>query len=556
MGIRLGEALGFGRRLHAAAGALSAVFRNPNLRRLQLASAGNVTAEWAYTVALGVYAYEYGGTAWVGLVGLIRMIPATASAALGSIFTDRFPRHQVLFVVFLLRSLILVASAVAVVVDAPIAVFVLAGLVSVIAAATRPAEWALRPLLAGSPEELAATNVAASVVEGASVFVGPGLAALILSRAEAGIVFLLASHICVTSAHLVARIKAPQVAYGRDDRASGVIQEAVAGARALATRPDPRLIVSLFGAQTLVRGMLNVLIVVAAIEVLAMGEPGVGWLNAAFGVGNLIGGFAALALVGRRALASPFGLGLALWGIPIALLALWPHPAAAVVLLAVPGFGNAIQDVAGLTMLQRITPDDVLGRVFGALEAIVFITVAAGSIIAPLIIIGLGPRWALAATGLLLPALVTIFAARLREIDARAVPPETEIALLRRVQLFASLPAIAIERLAMNLEPVDARPGDLVIEEGTPGDRFYVIGSGVVEIRHGDLRVVLRDGDYFGEIALLETVSRTASVEAVVDSRLYALGRGDFISALRGDAQSAEKAHQVAKARLQELTGA
>ncbi len=553
MGDRAGGVLGLRPRMRAAAGALSAVFRNPALRRLQLASAGNVTAEWAYTVAVGVYAYQYGGAAWVGVVGIVRMIPATASAALGAVFTDRFPRHRVLLVVFLLRSLVLVASAGAVMLDAPLAVFALAGIVSVIAAATRPAEWALRPLLAGSPEELAATNVAASVVEGASVFVGPGLAAILLSRADAGVVFLLAAHVCVTSAHLVARIKAPEIAYGKDDRASGAFQEAIAGVRALATHPDPRLIVGLFGAQTFVRGMLNVLIVVAAIEVLGMGEPGVGWLNAAFGVGNLVGGLAALALVGRRALASPFGIGLALWGAPIALVALWPHPAAAVFLLAVPGLGNAIQDVAGLTMLQRITPDDVLGRVFGALEAMVFITVAAGSIVAPIAIAGLGARWTLVATGVLLPALVAMFAARLRAIDVRTVPPETEIALLRGLPLFAALPAITIERLAMNLDPIDARPGQVVIEEGAPGDRFYVIGSGVVEISHGNLCVALRDGDYFGEIALLQAVPRTASVAAVTDARLYALGREDFISAVRGDAHSAKTAREVAKARLEEL---
>src|SRR5205085_4312101 len=102
-----------------------------------------------------------------------------------------------------------------------------------------------------------------------------------------------------------------------------------AGIRLVAREPRPRLIVALFVAQTLVRGALNVLIVVIAFRLLHAGGGWVGFLSAAVGAGILAGGFVSLALTGRR-LAVPFAVGLLLWGIPIALVAASPHRLTAV----------------------------------------------------------------------------------------------------------------------------------------------------------------------------------------------------------------------------------
>ena len=63
-----------------------------------------------------------------------------------------------------------------------------------------------------------------------------------------------------------------------------------------------------------------------ALDLLELGDAGVGYLNSAIGVGGLLGAVAAAALVGRRNLASPFGIGIVLWGVPIALIGLWPEP--------------------------------------------------------------------------------------------------------------------------------------------------------------------------------------------------------------------------------------
>ena len=80
----------------------------------------------------------------------------------------------------------------------------------------------------------------------------------------------------------------------------------------------------MFGAQTLIRGVLGVLLVVVAIDLLDIGEAGVGVLTAAFGAGGLVGALAGVWLVGRGGLGRPFQYALAGWGLPLAVIGIWP----------------------------------------------------------------------------------------------------------------------------------------------------------------------------------------------------------------------------------------
>jgi MFS family permease len=164
------------RRLQESIRAFSAVFENPDLRRLLVASSGYVVGEWAYSVALAVYAYRIGGPTTVGLIGLIRMLPAAVTAPIGSMLADGHRRERVLTLVYLLRAAIVCASAVAFFANAPAAIlFTLAGLITVVSAVLRPAQWALLPLIARTPEQLASANVASSMIEGVSTLAGPAL---------------------------------------------------------------------------------------------------------------------------------------------------------------------------------------------------------------------------------------------------------------------------------------------------------------------------------------------------------------------------------------------
>jgi MFS family permease len=541
-------------RLGESAAAFAEVFRNPGLRRVELAWAGSVAGDWAYAVALAVYAYEAGGAAAVGLVGLIRFVPAAVAAPFAGIIADRFRRERVMLAADLVRAAALTAAAVAVFADAPPAlVYVLAAVVSVVAMAFRPAQAAVLPSLARSPDELTAANVASTTIESVGSFAGPALGGFLLAATDAGVVFAVTAGTFLWSAALVSRIstkaREPGPAAG-----PGLLAEATAGFRAITSDSRLRVLTLLFSAQTLVAGALNVLIVVLALELLDVGDAGVGWLNAAVGAGGIAGAALALALVGRRRLAGDFGLGLILWGAPIALIAVFPDLVPALVLLAVVGVGNTIADIAGLTLLQRAIPDEVLARAFGVLESLWVGTIGLGAVLVPPLIAALGERGALLATGALLPVLAALYWRRLAAIDKEAPPATRELALLRAIPLFAPLPAPTLEHLARSLIPVRVEAGQAVLRQGEAGDRFFVIGSGRAAITaDGRSLRTLETGDHFGEIALLRDVPRTASVSAQTELELYALERDEFVAAVTGHAASAEAADAVIGARLGSL---
>jgi MFS family permease len=534
--------------------ALADVFRNPGLRRLELAWVGSVTGEWAYVVALAVYAYEAGGATAVGLVALLRFLPSAAVAPFAAVLADRYSRQRVMLTADAIRAVALAGAAAVALADGPApALYALAALVAVVSTAFQPAQAALIPMLARNPQELTAANVASSTVESVGSFAGPALGGLLLAVTSPGVVFAATSGAFVWSALNVARI--PSTPPPREDAAEEALhREVLAGFQAIFRVPSLRLVVGLYSAQTLVAGALNVLVVVAALELLDLGRAGPGLLNSAVGIGGLIGAGVALGLVGLRGLGTAFAFGLVLWGLPLILFGAWPETAAALVFLGLLGVGNTLVDVSGLTLLQRTAPEEVLGRVFGVLESLVVGTLGLGAILAPLLISLFGVRWALVATGLLLPALALASWARLRKIDERTVVPERELELFRSLPLFAPLPPATLEHLARSLVRVPAAAGSEIIRQGEVGDRFYLVDKGDMDVLiDGEVVSSLGPGDHFGEIALLRDVPRTATVNARTDASLLALERDEFVSAVSGHPVSREAADAVVAARLGRL---
>ncbi|MBI4171370.1 MAG: cyclic nucleotide-binding domain-containing protein [Actinobacteria bacterium] len=527
------------------------VLRNPELRRLELAWVGSVLGHWSYVVALAVYAYREGGAAAVGVVGVIRMFSGALGAPLMSTLGDRFRRERVMLSADLVRAGLMGGAAALIAADGPAAaVYAIAAAATVVGTSFRPAQAALLPSLARTPAELTAANAASSTVESIGSFAGPALGGLVLAVSGIEAVFLVNAASFVWSALLVSRIRsgasgAPRERAKRPSFVRGLGE----GGRALAGEPDARVLVALYCAQTLVAGALNVLIVVSALELLERGTAWVGFLNSMVGIGGLAGSLVALGLVSRLRLAGDFATGLALFGGPLVLLAVWPEPAAALVLLVAVGVGNTLVDVSAVTLLQRAAPEEALARVFGLLESLLLAAIGLGALIAPGLVSALGARWALVACGALLPVLALLSWRRLARIDARARVPGERLALLRGIPIFAPLPESVLERLASQLAEVRAPAGGAVVSAGEPGDLFYAIASGEVAVEGRRLG----PGEFFGEIALLKDVPRTATVTAATDVALLTLEREEFIAAVTGHAESAAAADAIVAQRLAPL---
>jgi MFS family permease len=536
--------------------AFKSIYCNRSLRRLQLAWIGSSIGTWGWIIALMVYAYRQGGPGAVGLVGVIRWFPAAVAAPFGGMVGDRFPRLRVMVLSDLVRAGALAAAAAAVGLGSPaVSVYLLAVLVMLVSQAFQPAEAALLPTLAETPEELAAANVASTTIEAAGYFVGPALAGILLAVSNVETVFAVTAVAFLWSAAMLAliRLRAPEPT--REAARGNWKQEALAGFRTIWRDSRLRLIVGLFAAQTLVYGAFTVLTAVAAIQLLNLGSPGIGYLNAALGVGGLVGGIVAVTLVGVRRLAYTFGLALILWGTPILLIGVWAKTVPAFALIAIAGLGLTLVDVAGFTLLQRAVPDEVLARVFGVLHSAFYLTGGIGAIVAPLLINWLGIRGALIATGAVLPVVTIPTFGLLARIDRTLRVPTAELAQLRAIPMFAPLPAPTLEALALSMTRREVPAGETIFRQGDHGDRFYIIDSGEIEIEiDGREANVLGPGEHFGEIALLRDIPRTATARARKQTQLYALERDAFLGAVTGHAGSSEEAETVVVARLG-LTG-
>ena len=526
---------------------LLAAARNENVRRVQLAWGAAIAAEWAHFVALGVYAYDEGGATAVGVAGLVRLLPAAVVAPFAASLGDRFRRERFLLAMALVGAAALAGSAAATFAGQRWLVFALGAVVGLSSTLIRPALQALLPSLARTPEELIAANGATSTIESLGTLLGPVAAGVLVSLADVGVVFLSGSVALLAGAVLLARVRVE----GRIELAPETPPHGnmvVAGFAAIAGAPRIRLLTGLVIAQTFVRGCLNVLIVVAVFQVLDGSAADVGYLTAAIGVGGLLGALGSMALEGRR-LAVVFGLALVFWGVPLVLIGPRPDFLAALILLAVVGAANSVEDVAVFTLLQRIVPDEVLTRVLGVVWGLAMGAVALGSIAAPALVDVLGAQTAFVVVGAILPLLALLAYRRLVEIDD-AVAPAAELDLIADVPMFAPLSIAAKERIATRLVPVTVSAGEQVIRAGEAGDRFYVVGSGALEIDAPGRRVSAGRADYFGEIALLRDVPRTATVTATADSVVYALERDDFLAAVTGHSAAHAAGREVVEARL------
>lgn len=541
-------------RIGDSAAAFRAVLRNRNLVCLELAWTISILSHYAFLIAVSVYAYEVGGDKAVGLLFLVRLVPAALVSPFAGMLGDRYRREHVLLGTNLTRTVLVGLAAIAVFADASHAiVYVLAVAATIATTPFRSAQAALTPALARTPEELTAANAVASGVDSIAFFVGPALAGLLLAVASTGAVFSVTAALLLVSVVLIVLIRQERVSEPRTEiEASTILSEAFAGFRTIATFPSLRFMMGLVTAQTLVAGAVQVYIVVTAIQLLDLGTAGVGYLNSAIGIGAVIGAVGALSLTGVSRLSPAFMLGVAAWSLPLVLVGVWPVTSLALLMFGLIGLGNSVADVASLTIVQRAVPDDVMARVFGVIQMLWYGSLGIGAALAPALIAWVGLENALIVTGLGMLALVVVSWRGVARIDKAAVPPEAgELRVLTTVPIFAPLPGATLEHLAARLVPLRVEPGTVIVREGDAGDRFYIVAEGDVDVsQDGGHISTMSAGNHFGEIALLRDVPRTATVTARTPVVLYALDRDDFLAAVTGHPTSTDAAEKVVSSRL------
>lgn len=545
--------------LSDSARALHEVGRSRGMRRVLFAFLFFNVAEWATWVAMLVFAYQRGGATTVGVVAVVQLVPAIFVAPLGSVLGDRMPRNRALGIGYSVMAAAFFAAGVVLVIHAPAPIAYFMGTIANAAVTLiRPVHNAILPELAERPETLTAANALSSTVEGLSTFIGPMVTGLLLATGGAGAVFLVMGVGLCISCVLAAGVQLPLGIRGLiHEEAGSVVGDAVEGFVELRRTRGASTIMALFCAQFVVRGLIDVLAVVLAFQVFKMSPSGPGLLTGALGLGVLVGSAATVTLIGRKRLATAIGVGALLTGLPLALMAVVPAPAQAIILLVASGAGRAFVDVGGRTLLQRAVKDEVLARVFGLQESAAMLGLTVGSALAPLLIIWLGGRAAFLAAGAFLPAMAIFAWRQLSLADRLAMAPDTaRVTLLRATSIFHPLAQPVIERLSRNLIPVTPSAGEVIIRQGDAGDRFYLVEDGVVAVTVDGGHVAdLGPGDFFGEIALLRDAPRNATVTAAGDVRLLALERAEFLDAVTGSHAAAEAADRAVDRRLARVTG-
>ena len=549
-------------QLRESASAFSDVFRNPGLRRINLALAGSVIGDWAYAIAIAVWAYEQGGPTAVGAFGVVRFVMLALTSPFASTLADRFPKKSVMIVADVLRAGLVLVAAALIAADAPaLLVYGTALLTSMLGTAFRPAQSALIPKLADDPAQLTGANVVASTIESVGFFAGPAIGGVLLAVADVSTVLIfdaatfawstivligLRTATATDPAAITDGIPETDATEQVDDVAGGPAHAGMsAGFRAIWGDRNLRTITALYIAQTIVAGASVVFEVSIVFDLLDRGESTLGAVNAVLGIGGLLGGAVALVLARRERLATDFGLGVALWSAPLLLIVAWPTLTSVLIAMVLIGIANSLVDVNAFTIIQRVTDDEVMGRVFGAIESFIIGGMAVGALVMPLMIETIGVRSGLLVLGTAITALALLGVPLLARIDRMVLAPPG-LKLLRGIPMLAVLPPQALERLARSLTTMSVPAGVAVFREGDRGDRFWIIESGRVAVtRDGKQLDELGPGDGFGEIALLRDIPRTATITALTELHLKGLERDDFLAAVTSHGEALDQADRV-----------
>jgi hypothetical protein len=532
---------------------ISVVARNHVLTRLLVAYVVMIVAEFGEWLALIVYAYTRGGASAAGLVVILQLIPSLLLAPLINAKLARIGVARLLAGAYAAAAATLGCCGVAILAGAPVSVVYLAAMAfSLSLGVSRPLHHVLMPLVVRHPDELTSANIATSWSEGVGALVGPALAGVLISADGPGLACTALAGLCL-STPVLAHVRPLRAdAHEPGGEQEGGLSDLLAAARVIFSRPTTRALIAFPAGAAAIEGAIDLLVVVLAVQILAIGPGAAGYLSAAFGAGGVLGATVAVLFAGRR-LALPLAAATLIGGVALGALALASTVLVAVLLLVLVGASRTMQSVTAQTLLQRSTPLDVIVCAFALIESMRDLGMVFSALFIPLLI-GLGGAKA-AFLGMACFALIAVLASarQIRRIDSEASIPVVEMGTLRNMGIFSALPAAPLETLAREARYVSVHPGTAIISEGEEGDSYYAIAHGSVRVTKGEGEIrQLGSGDGFGEIALLYPVTRTATVTATIETTLLRIGREAFLTAMRAHLVTSAAAERTARVRLEE----
>ena len=538
--------------------AYRALLTNRALTRLLVGEFVSSIGDWLYLVALLVVVYaRTQDPVLLGVVGATRVLPYVLLSVPAGIAADRFDRRRILIATDVARGAIMVALAYLVATDGPVEWIVgLAILATCFSTFFGPTIGAYLPTLVADERQLGPANSAWATLDNLAFALGPAIAGLLIALGGLTLAFVLNAVSFAVIAFVLAGLpstapipstssEAGAGAGDVDVAAEPPAVEPVAAPRSAPARFPVRVVVGL-GAVDVVTafafGGVAVLTVVLAATSYGTGEAGTGGLNAAIGVGGIIGAVVSGALVLRPGLGRVLVAGGIVTAAGLAIMGLTDAFAIALVALVVASTGSLVLEVVGTTIFQRAVPDAVRGRALGATATASMLSYSVGSLVVPILAdsIGLAPVLLGSAVAV---ALTTIVAVALLGGPAAepAAPDAALVARLSALPIFAGVSPAALDLAATRLRSRTVAAGERVITEGDVADRFYVGESGLYRVTQsgpGSERFIrdLPAPTAFGEIGLLRGSPRTASVTALTPGRVLELDGADFLRLVGSDA--------------------
>jgi MFS family permease len=560
------------------------LLQNRPLSRLLLGEFVSGIGDWLYIIAIFVVIYrESGDAALVGAFGGVRLLPYVVLSVPAGIVADRFDRRMVLLVSDLFRGSLMVLMAILITVGGS-ALLIAALAISAAGGSSffYPALGAYLPSLAKDERQLGPANSAWASLQNISYIIGPAIGGVVLAVGDVRAAFIINALTFVFVAFILwslppshPRDRAAAAAGREAERISAKTAaegeapatEAAAGPTATAPSAEPSTVATAESAEptsgrpsawsrsglqirplaglTVVQlmagflgGGFQVITVILAIDVLKAGEQANGYLNAAIGIGGLLGAIGAGSLVVRRGLGLPLVIGAVVLGLGTIALGATTDLRFALLAIGISAGGAIIIDVVATTIFQRLVPDELRGRAMGVLMAVTTLTGAAGAFALPVLLATVGPFESLVAAGIAAIVFTALGVVLIGTAADRAPTPyEATIARILGLPLFVGVPHARLQAAMHRVVEVPVKAGDAVVRQGEPADRFYIIEDGTFTVTQeptaGAVPVVLRQlgpDDVFGELGLLNRTPRTATVTADTDGVLLALGASDFLT--------------------------